>query len=395
MDMNDPMEPSNPNARPGAEIARPSSASGWQRLMLLVRVVEIRLRFVVILVGVGLVIGYWDTLQNHWDKWTRNRSETAAQVATDNEFYCPMHPWVARSDRDPDGSIPKCPICGMSLSTRKKGDKPELPANVTGRVQFSPDRIRLAGLATEKVAYRRLVKELTTVGSVRYDEGQLSRIVTRVSGYVEKLLVNSTYEQVMLGQPMVELYSPELVSAVRELLLMRKAGGQAELAGLARKKLELFGVAPNEIDEVLRAGDAAHRLLIRSPQQGYVIRKEVVRGARVEVGQTLFEVADLSKVWIEADVYEKDVAFLRAGQAIEATVEAWPGKVFHGKVSLVHPMLEQETRTNTIRFSVENEGVLLRPGMYATVKISVPLSEVEGFRSLAGQSGAASTVSSP
>ncbi|MBI3891857.1 MAG: efflux RND transporter periplasmic adaptor subunit [Candidatus Wallbacteria bacterium] len=361
---------------PGAD---PAPLSNWQRIRLLIQVVEIRLRFIVILIGTGLAIGYWDTLQNYWDKWTRPKTAGMTQVQSDAEFYCPMHPWVARPNRDPDGSVPKCPICGMSMSTRKKGVKPELPANVTGRVQFSPDRIRLAGLSTQPVEYRTLLKKIVTVGSVRYDESRLSRIVSRVGGYVEKLLVNKTFERVELGQPMAEVYSPELVSTIRELLVARKSGQQWDLGGLARRKLELFGVASAEIEEILRAGDPGHRLLIRSPQHGYVIQKEIVRGARVEVGQTLFEVADLSQVWIEADVYEKDIAFLRSGQTIEATIEALPGMTFHGRVTLVHPMMDAETRTNAVRFSVENDGLWLRPGMYATVRISVPFSDASAL----------------
>lgn len=377
-------------AAPGGPSEPPRST--WGRIKLIIQVVEIRLRFIVILVGTGLVIGYWDTLLNYWDKWTRPKNAAAVQVQADREFYCPMHPWVTRASRDPDGTVPKCPICGMAMSTRKKGEQPELPANVTGRVQFSPERIRLGGLQTQEVGYRSLVKQIVTVGSLQYDESRLSRIVSRVAGYVEKLYIDKTFEQVSMGQPMVELYSPELSTAARELLIASRSNLQLDLQQLTRTKLQLMGVAPSEIDEILRTGKATHRLLIRSPQAGFVIEKTIVKGSRVEMGQTLFDVADISQVWIQADVYEKDVAFLKQGQKVTATVEALPGQVFPGKVQLVHPMMDAATRTNAVRFSVNNEGKALRPGMYATVHIDVPLVELEPYSSMASTGPATTTT---
>lgn len=365
--------------------------STWQRIKLIIQVVEIRVRFIVILVGTGLVIGYWETLLNYWDKWTRPKNAASVQVQADREFYCPMHPWVTRASRDPDGTVPKCPICGMAMSTRKKGAAPELPANVTGRVQFSPERIRLGGLRTQEVGYRSLVKKIVTVGSLQYDESRLSRIVSRVAGYVEKLYIDKTFERVSIGQPMVELYSPELSTAARELVIASKSKLQLDLQQISRTKLRLMGVAPAEIDQILRTGEATHRLLIRSPQGGFVLEKSVVKGSYVQMGQTLFDVADVSQVWIQADVYEKDVAFLRQGQRVTATVEALPGQVFPGKVQLVHPMMDAATRTNAVRFSIDNEGNALRPGMYATVQIEVPLVEFEPYRSMASSGPATAT----
>lgn len=350
--------------------------SRWKGVLFAIKAVEIRLRFIAVLVGIGLLIGYWDTLRNYWDKWTRPSSGAVAAAGSSEEFYCPMHPKVVRDTLDPDGTVPECPICGMPLSKRQKGEAPELPPGVLSRAQFSPERVQLAGIRTVPVEYRPLVKDLRTVGWVEYDESRLSKVVTRVDGYVEKLFVNKTFEPVEAGAPLAELYSPELFSASQELLLAHKRN-LADLARSGREKLRLLGVSEQEIDQLLEEGEAQSRVTIRSPQKGDVIAKYVVEGSRVEEGMTLLEVADLSVVWIEADVYEKDVRFLKVGQPIEATVESVPGEVFEGTVTLIHPIVERETRTNRVRFELPNPEQLLRPGMYATVQVQRPVAELE------------------
>ena len=351
----------------------------WRSLAFAFQAIEVRLRFVAVLVAIGLLVGYWETLRNYWDKWTRPAAGGAA-VASDEEFFCGMHPNVVRDSLDPDGSVPECPICGMPLSKRKKGEPEELPPGVLARVQLSPERIQQAGIATVPIEYRPLVREIRTVGIVAFDETRLSRVVTRVDGYVEKLYVDRTFATVAEGDPLAEIYSPELYSAAQELLLARERKLD-RLVSSAREKLRLLGVGDPEIDELVQAGRSDTRLVLRSPQQGHVIGKNVVEGSSVERGMTLLEVADLSVVWVEADVYEKDVVFLEAGQAIEARVEAYPNRTFAGRVMLVHPHVERETRTNRVRFELENADHALRPGMYATVGIQVPLAGVEPFAS--------------
>ncbi len=149
----------------------------WKKFKLIVQVIEVRLRFIVILAATGLLIGYWDTIANYWEKYTRPAGVAAGQLPADKEFFCPMHPKVIRDRLEPDGSVPKCPICGMPLSLRTKGQAEELPAGVTARVQLSPDRIAMAGIETAEVAYRPMSKQISTVGTVAYDEGRLSRVV--------------------------------------------------------------------------------------------------------------------------------------------------------------------------------------------------------------------------
>lgn len=342
------------------------------------KAIEIRLRFIAILVGIGLVIGYWDTIKNYWDKWTRPSGGEVA-VSANEEFYCPMHPSVVRDKPDPGGAIPKCPICGMPLSKREKGEVSQLPEGIISRVQLSPYRVQLAGIKTVEAELRPSTLDVRTVGYVAVDERNLSRIVVRAGGYVEKLYVNESFVEVAAGDPLAEIYSPDLYSAVQELLIARR-GTTSQLAEIAREKLKLLGVAAREIDEIVRMGKADSRLIIRSPHGGHVFEKRIVEGDSVQAGQMLFEVADLSTVWIEGEVYEKDASMLQRGQTVEATVDAIPGRVFEGRVGLVHPHVQTATRTVRVRFEVNNPNHTLRLGMFATVSLSTPMQAVEPFR---------------
>ena len=181
-----------------------------QKFRLVGLVLLKRVRFIAILAGVGLFIGYWDTVKNYWDKWIQPGSGFAGSCRGE-EFYCPMDPQVVRSTYEPNGDVPKCPICGMPLSIRKKGQRPSCRrhhgpratlarTNPTGRHQDCACRVPASGQATK------------TVGYVTYDEGRLSRIVSRVDGYVEKLYVDKTFTVVHKGDPLAEIYSPELYS---------------------------------------------------------------------------------------------------------------------------------------------------------------------------------------
>ena len=359
--------------------------TGRQKAWLFTLVILKRVRFIAVLAAVGMFIGYWDTVKNYWDKWTQPHAGVARHLEPGHEFYCPMDPQVVRSTYEPNGDIPKCPICGMPLSERAKGEVTKLPEGITGRVQLSPERVQLAGIKTVPVEYRPVAKQTKTVGYVAYDESRLSRIVSRVEGYVEKLYVDRTFTIVHQGDPLAEIYSPELYSTAKELALARRGSGMGDLVAAARNKLLLLGVSPQEIDSLAASGEPSPRLVIRSPRSGYVIDKKIVAGASVEARMTLFEVADLSTVWVEAEVYEKDIPFLQVGQRVQAVVEAYPQRVFSGKLSLVYPRVETATRTNRVRFELDNSQNELRPGMFATVKINTPLESVEPYRELAAK----------
>jgi Cu(I)/Ag(I) efflux system membrane fusion protein len=380
----EPIGPAVPgdNAAPKTAGTGTPPMTGRQKLRLIGLVILKRVRFIAILAAVGLFIGYWDTIKNYWDKWTRPQAAAVRELEPGQEFYCPMHPQVVQTTFGPNGDVPMCPICGMPLSVHKKGDATKLPLGVTGRVQFTPERVQQAGIQTVPVEYRTLSKQTTTVGYVTFDESRLSRVVSRVSGYVEKLYVDKTFVEVRQGQPLAEVYSPDLYSTAQTLLLDAKGGARSGLLASTRTRLELLGMSPSDIDAIVASGKASPRLLIRSPRSGYVIEKKVVVGSNVEPGMTLLEVADLSAIWVEAQVYEKDMAFLRPDQKIEATVEALPNERFDGRVALIYPRLDPVTRTVGVRFELPNPRRELRPGMFATVTIKTPLEDIEPFKSL-------------
>jgi Cu(I)/Ag(I) efflux system membrane fusion protein len=349
---------------------------GGKIFWVAVQILQVRLRFILLLAALGLAIGYWGTLRNYWDKWTRPPRAAGVAAPQEIEYYCPMHPQVVRAE------MGNCPICGMPLSKRKKGETAEvhLPPGVLSRTQYSPYRIALAGIHTSEVRYRSLTKKISTVGYVDYDQTRRSQIVLRAAGYVEKLYVDQTWVRVDQGTPLAEVYSPELYSTAEELLIATEGGRTEGLARSAREKLRLLGVSPEEIAQIERSRRVSERLLIRSPRQGYVIAKDILEGRHVAQGQTIYEIADLGVVWIEADIYEKDIALLRPGLEVFAAAEAFPNQRFQGRVSVVYQQINPATRTERVRFEIQNPDDKLRPGMYATVQIHVPLTEIEPFR---------------
>lgn len=362
--------------------AGPASADQPSRLKLIFFVIVARLRFLVVLGAIGFVIVKWDDLVARYEKWTRSTS-SAPLADPDHEFFCPMHPTVVRADNKE-----KCPICFMPLSKRKKGDVSDeaLPAGVTSRVQLSPYRVVLAGVHTHAVAYVPLTKEITTVGSVEFNERGLKTVSARVKGRIDTLIVNQTGQSVRKGDPLALLYSPDLVVTVQNLLDARKSTNR-DLEQSARDRLKLWGIDDAQIEEIVKAGKPITQLTIRSPIDGHVLRKYPREGQYVDEGGALFDVADLSTVWVQAQLYEDDLAFLPPGShdsktglpdrklPVVATTRAFPGRTFEGYLSFLFPHVDPDSRTLTVRFEVENPDHELRPGMSAavTVKLSPDL----------------------
>ncbi|MCC6494419.1 MAG: efflux RND transporter periplasmic adaptor subunit, partial [Pirellulales bacterium] len=170
--MNDAFSAPHDANRPAASTTEALPAmTRWQRIRFFLKAVEVRLRFIAVFVFIGLAMAYWTTIEAYWDRWTRPVAAATAADA-DSEFYCPMHPNVVRPGLEPNGAIPSCPICGMPLSKRKKGQPPQLPPGVLARVQLSPERVHLAGVKTTPASYMPLIKEVRTVGNIQYDESK-------------------------------------------------------------------------------------------------------------------------------------------------------------------------------------------------------------------------------
>jgi Cu(I)/Ag(I) efflux system membrane fusion protein len=364
----------------------------WRKFRLIVKVVELRLRFIALMAATALMFAYWDDLWNRYDKWMR--PATARHVAAAGiEHYCPMHPQVVQ---DEPGA---CPICGMPLAKRKKGDKVALPAGVLSRVSLAPFRVAQAGVQIAEVDYAHLTQVATTVGYVGFDERRLATIASKVPGKtrVETLHANYTGMDVQEGESLAELYSPELDQAFQELLsAARRAeldagrlrtlearamlGEPMELVRLASEKLKRWGITQAQVDEVLTIGKADAIVPVLSPITGHLVKKNVVEGQEVPEGFPMFEVANLHTVWVQAQVYEDQLALVRPGQTVRATVDAFPGQVFPGKVEFVQPHLDPSTRTVDVRYSLDNPGHKLRPGMFATVTLQAPVAELPAFR---------------
>ena len=361
----------------------PPQLKGWRKWWwwfdFIVLVKLARLRFIAILAVIGVLITQWDLLLSYYDKWTRPAVTTNA-AQSDVEWFCPMHPAVVR-----DNSKDKCPVCYMPLSKRKKGDGTveALPAGIVSRVQLSPYRIVLAGVQTWDVRYVPLTKELTAVGYVEFNESGQRSISARFDARVDTLFVNQTGRMVKAGDELASIYSPEMIVATKSLLDAHKSNNQSLLSS-TRTRLQLLGISDDQIDEILKTGTTNTHLTIRSPINGHVIRKYIREGQYVQQGMPLFDVADLSTVWIQAQIYEDDLLFLpeelthngddnmAAMLPVTATTKALPNEDFHGLLTFVYPHVDQQTRTVTVRFELDNPKHKLRPGSTATVTLQVP-----------------------
>ncbi len=363
----------------------------WQKFRLVVKVVELRLRFIALMAITGLTFAYWDTIWNRYDKWMRP-AVAAHPAISDVEYFCPMHPQVVQ---ETPGS---CPICGMNLARRKKGEKAALPEGVTARVQLAPFQVAQAGIRTVDVGYAPLSQTLTTIGTVAFDERRMASIASKVPGKsrVERLYANVTGQDVTAGQPLAELYSPELSQAIQELL---NAAADAELDGRPRtaagrsllndrramvvasaEKLRRWGITQAQVDAILKQRKADVTIPILSPIAGHIYKKNVVEGQEVTEGYPMFEVADLHTVWVQAQFYEGQLGLIREGQPVEARVDAFPGRTFPGKVEFIQPHLDTATRTVEVRFALDNPGHRLRPGMFATVTLRIAVADMPDFR---------------
>ena len=361
-------------------------AKAWWWFHFLILVKLARLRFIGILIVIGVIITQWDTLTAYYERWTRPVGQAAA-VESGIEYFCPMHPTIVRSDPNE-----KCPICFMPLSKRQQGEKDSkpLPAGSVNRVQLSPYRVALANVATWPVDYQELTKNINAVGFVEFDERKQRTVSARVAGRIDKLFANETGQMVHEGDPLAQLYSPDLLVTVQNMLDAKRGGNQNLLAS-ARARLKLLGIDDTQLDEILASNQADTHIKISSPISGHVINKYVREGQYVAEGSALYDVADLSTVWIQAQIYEDDLAFLpaqlqREGQShampslkVSGTTRAFPNEVFHGKLALVYPHIDQQTRTVTVRFELDNPEHKLLPGSTATITLKVRPADVRSL----------------
>ncbi len=351
------------------------------------KVVLARLRFLSVFIIAGLIVGYWDNIKNHVDKWTRPAvaPDAVALAHSDTEYYCSMHPNIIR---DEPGN---CPVCGMPLVKRKKGEAQVLPVDVMARVQLSPQRVALANVHTSAVEYKTIVREIHALGVLDYDETKVAQLSARVAGRADQLFLQFTGSPVNVGDPVYSLYSPEVYTAQREYLLARKRVNElpadaspstradaSAVYNATMQKLVLWGISTKQLEQMEHEYDATGKvpahLIVTSPISGIVIRKDLFEGGYVNVGDKPYTIADLSSLWLRAKIYETDVPAVQLGQQVDVVVEAMPNQVFKGAVTFVAFHLDPQTRTLDARIEVKNDDLRLRPGMFADATVRVPVN---------------------
>lgn len=245
-----------------------------------------------------------------------------------------------------------------------------------------PDAARL-GITFARAGERPVRPSIRAVGVLKYAEPRLVYVNARVSGWAERLYADYVGKRVAAGEPLLALYSPDLVSAQEEYLLARRLDDDTLMAA-ARRRLALWNIPADQFDSLEVRGTASRTLLLRAPRTGEILEKDVIEGQAVQAGTNLFLIADRSALWVDLAVFEQDAAAVRVGTPAAITVDALPGRTFRGRVAFILPRVDERTRTLTARVEVENAGLELQAGMYATAElstagrrvVSVPLTAV-------------------
>jgi multidrug efflux pump subunit AcrA (membrane-fusion protein) len=331
---------------------------------------------------------------------TESAAEEAAHAGHRHEesdpYYCPMHPQETGAD-----ASERCPLCSMKLEKRPKksqADEPDMGAKSNEMaglppaapselseaipgvvpVEIASDRVQLIGMRTAKVKRTSMTSEIRATAYVAPTESGLAVIQTRFSGWIQELHVSQTSQLVKRGQLLARIYSPELLAAQQELLNAKQwgqgAGGPrpdtgSTLADNARNRLLLMGMDPSEVAEVERSNKLHQLVEVRSPVRGYVAQKNALQGLYIQPGTRLFDIADLSKVWVMIEVFERDAARVGVGQSASLRLDAYPNAAFEGKVQLIYPAVNTDTRTMLARIEFKNPDLRLRPGMFGNVTI--------------------------
>lgn len=334
------------------------------------------------------------------------KTPTAAESEKTKTLYtCGMHPQIIQ---DHPGD---CPICGMKLTPVRKQPTADFvtqtpnPAEhkikyykstmMAGEVRQTPGKdsmgmdmvpvyegedenstisvdavtIQKMGVRTGVVTKGPLQHVIRTVGVIDYNETALADVTTKFRGWLEKLYVDSTGKQVKKGEPLFDIYSPDLYSAQSEYVLALNQSGGAGMKASARLKLNLYDISDDQIVELEKTRQPQRTLRVNAPIDGVVVDKMAVQGQMVEAGMKLYRLADLGIVWVQAQVYEQDLAFLKLGQEADVSLSYLPDRKFSGRVTYIYPTVDDKTRTARVRMEFHNPGLFLKPGMFATVEL--------------------------
>ncbi len=370
-------------------------------------------KIVLVPIAIAAIAGAFFVGRSTGHKHAAAGGEAAQEAKT--LYTCGMHPQVIQ---DKPGN---CPICGMKLTPIKRstggatatapsgerrikyykstmipGEVRETPgkdsmgmgmvavyedeaaAAEASAISIDPVTIQNMGIRTDLVTNGPLRRVIRTVGTIEYNEPGLADVTTKFKGWIEQLYVDATGQLVMKGDPLFEIYSPELYSAQVEYLLAinptnRPATGSDSLKAAALTKLKFFDISDAQIAEVEETRQARKTLRIVAPQDGFVINKMVVEGQMVDSGMMMYRLADLGLVWVYAEVYEQDLPFVQLGQEALVKLSYMPDRQFRGRVTYVYPTVDEKTRTARVRMEFHNPGYLLKPGMFARVELRAEL----------------------
>lgn len=284
-------------------------------------------------------------------------------------WTCSMHPQIRQDEPG------KCPICGMDLIPAEDS-KPKVKKETVDphEITFTEDAIKLAEIKTDKVKKAIPQKEIKLLGKVAPNETKLYTQTSHISGRIERLYVNFTGEKISKGQKLASVYSPQLTTAQKELLEAYKSkDNYPELYEAAYNKLKLWKLTDAQIEKIIASGEVEETIDILSDYNGIVMDRKVELGNHIMEGQPLFQVADLSTVWVLFEAYETDLQWLKNGQKLKFEVASFPGKKMEGKITFIEPFVDPKTRSTFIRVELVNKGMQLLPGMFATGEVNAGL----------------------
>lgn len=310
----------------------------------------------------GIFLGW---LFFHTPHKSKNEHENSAEISSAAVWTCSMHPQIRM---DHPG---KCPICGMNLIPLQSN----VTVNDSQAVHFTKEAAELANVITSVVTKQKPVKEVRLYGKIQADERLLQSQVAHIPGRIEKLMVNFTGETVRKGQTLALVFSPELVTAQQEFIeAIKMKELQPEIYEAVKEKLRLWKLTESQIHSIENSGKIQNNFDVVSNSSGIVTARLVNNGDHVGEGTVLYEVVDLSKLWIQFDAYESDLPFLNKGNKISFTIQAIPGKEFYGNIVFIDPVMDPLTRVSRVRVEIDNKSGKFKPEMFVTGIVKANLS---------------------
>ena len=320
-----------------------------------------------------------------YGRWFGTPAASGAGVRQPLYWVDPMHPWYK------SGKPGIAPDCGMTLVAVYPGEEARYahtnPGLPDGTVGISPEKQQLIGVQYGTVEYESVGDTIRAAARVTLDETRIAKVHSKLDGWIDQVFVDFTGKLVKQGDPLLTLYSPEALATQQEYILAIKAldlmrdnpvhemmASTEDLVGAAKKRLELWDIGDSEIDQVARTGQTLKNLTLHSPISGFVMERNAFAKQRINIDTALYTIADLSKVWVIADVFEFEASGVRINQTASLTLDYLPGRMFPGRVSYIQPQVDPATRTLKVRLQFDNPGFALKPDMYGQVELHTAIA---------------------